>query len=665
MPADKVFKEIEGLSLNAWLYKIEKNQVALTAEGILKGRFQILSYPEVKIAVPFSPKDLDRNIDGWTSWNLFYASFSILEILVQAYQITNDEQFIFFSGELIRQWHAYEKKTILPKGLLWNDHAISARAIALTHFWGSYRNSDIYDDTVAKAVWELQARYADILSRPSHFTYPSNHGVMQNLALLFIGVGFSKLQKVEQYIQIAVERLSDQLTYYINDEGVVLEHSPQYQKTGIEFMTMAFKCITLLNKPIPEGWKRKYQKAIDFYRLLRRPDNTLPMFGDTSKHKDYVGPLILDDEGSINYKDEWKPKKPYDVFPIAGYGIWWEGLSDWPKPEDLSQTVVAWSFFPGHAHKHADEMSVILWAKNQVWWTNVGYWPYGIKGRSNAVSWEGSNAPHLVGESRSSIRNTVLKRYGFSQSLKAIDLERKGEDGYTVRRQIVQVDKNTWIIIDHASGKPADTSRVIWTPSFDLHVSPGGGPSEYILRSEKHKSILITYFLQSEDTKIKLVKGSYSPFAGWVTSNPVSSIIIDQPADNSWTASVWIIENNDQWQIQLDQKPIMKRWKSQEDWEMQISNLSGILNIYRKFDKLRTIKIINGSETFKTLSLRKSTVPDGEKNIIKIAYDHAGKKYPRKRFYIDRHIRVSQIVLVLFILQEAFFIFCRIRANRY
>ena len=57
--------------------------------------------------------------------------------------------------------------------------------------------------------------------------------------------------------------------------------------------------------------------------------------------------------------------------------------------------MVLWANFVSHAHKHADETSMVVWAGGKSWWENVGYWPYGVEGRSEAESWSGSNAPHL------------------------------------------------------------------------------------------------------------------------------------------------------------------------------------------------------------------------------------------------------------------------------
>ena len=81
------------------------------------------------------------------------------------------------------------------------------------------------------------------------------------------------------------------------------------------------------------------------------------------------------------------------VDPAAGYWLRWDGLADWPDPASLGQTVVTWTSPPAPSHKHADELSILVWSKGVPWLTSVGYWPYDDPSRADAESWSGANAP--------------------------------------------------------------------------------------------------------------------------------------------------------------------------------------------------------------------------------------------------------------------------------
>ena len=55
---------------------------------------------------------------------------------------------------------------------------------------------------------------------------------------------------------------------------------------------MAMRLFTLNAIEIPEQWWEKYAKGVEFYALLRRPDGTLPMYGDTTSTSEGFGPPL-------------------------------------------------------------------------------------------------------------------------------------------------------------------------------------------------------------------------------------------------------------------------------------------------------------------------------------------------------------------------------------
>src|SRR4029079_12864911 len=104
---------------------------------------------------------------------------------------------------------------------------------------------------------------------------------------------------------------------------------------------------------------------------------------------------------------------------------------------------------PPPAHKHADDMSVLLWSDGISWLTAAGYWPYDIPGRDESESWPGANAPHVRDESRASIRKARILASGRTGLFSAVDLERRGPGDYLARRQLLHLKPDTWVIVDH------------------------------------------------------------------------------------------------------------------------------------------------------------------------------------------------------------------------
>jgi len=487
---------------------------------------------------------------------------------------------------------------------------------------------------------------------------------MQNLGLLHLAVAFPVLPKAGSYADLARRRLSEQLPHYIDEDGVVLEHSPGYQRFGIELIGMACRYLTLLHQPIPEEWRRKYERAQTVFAALRRPDGSLPGFGDSDGGAtDAVGPFIgaLDVHaqiGPLRPTPRWTPARPFNLFPIAGYAIWWDGLSHWPDAKNLRHTAMTWSYFPNHGHKHADEMSVAMWAGGQLWWTNVGYWPYTIAGRRDAVSWPGANAPHLINEDTASTRSTVLRSFGSSGRLGVADMERTGPGSYVARRQVVHVKPDVWIVVDHVSG--GDTLKTItaWTTSPDVSLRKNRVPGSYTLEARSRLLRLQTFVLASPGATIREFEGSMSPFAGWQAiegvPRPAPAIVIEQSASDAWSIVVWALER-DRDSAKAVAVPRAVSWNGADVWKVEIPTRSGMYEVGRDRN---WIALGNGrGGVIEALEL--DSAPDVARSValINAAFAKGGQAYPRFNDEISRRTKVTYLLLFVFVSQELFFLF--------
>lgn len=661
-PPDPMFNELNGMY---FFFKgiQDKKQLVLTADKLLHGVVDIPGYPQSRISLPFDAGDLEQ---GSPRWRLGLAQFIVPRILLEAYEITNRDEFILSARDVILAFAAYERTAWLPKGFLWNDHALAERILVLGKLWYLYRKHASFQPEIAKVILNLVARTGQLLARPSQFTFNTNHGVMQNLALWHLFLTFPTIPNVEGYKQLALRRLTDQMKFYITDEGVVLEHSPHYQKAGIHFVSSAMRYLTLMDMQVAEDWQEKYNKSKGVYAQARRPDGSLPKFGDTHGGPDKLGPVVTEVDqqgraGVLGYRDKWTPLNTYSVWPVAGYAVWWDGLSDWPNPNKLAQTVIGWSHFPGHAHKHADEMSVSLWAGGQTWWTNVGYWPYGVPGRSEALSWDGSNAPHLVDERSNSVRSTRLVYLGWTNNLAVIDLERRGVDKYRARRQVIYLSPHVWVIIDHISGK--DKSRTNWTTSHNVKLTKTRiGKHSYCLEGENDTGSLSAFVLNSPGNSVKTTSGRLRPFAGWEVVDsvikPTPAIIVEHVPRDSWSAMVWVWHKEEGLCSQLEQAPHMARWTNPEDWTIVVPLKSGGVDVWRKGGKV-TLRDHRGTSKVETLKLAWATDPTHDIGKIAQAYSDAASKYQKFRVLYNYRVKVTWLLVAMFMAQEVFFVIWR------
>lgn len=601
VPDDTLLMEIGSYDLYPSLPWTDARHLVNAAEQLLLGRVELPGFQAETLTLPLNAATM---ASGPTMWQLFIQSLGLPRVLLDAYKADGRAEFLDAAAEYLVAYDAYEGSGWKLGGYIWNDtwrrfvlndHAIAARVPVLTEFWRLYRRSPNYRTNVGEAVFRIAARAAYLLADPSRFTVATNHGVMQNLAACNVRLAFPVIPGVEDHCRLASKRLGEQLAFFINDEGFVLEHSPGYQGFSVRLIGIAFRYLTLSKQEIPKPWFQKYQAAQRVYAELRRPDGSLPVFGDTDGGSDGAGPVIsdVDDQGRAGRPVEraWSPKNALLLAPVAGYCLWWEGLDDWPDPRRLSQTAIAWSYFPGMGHKHADEMSLAVWAGGTSWWSNVGYWPYDTEGREMAESWDGANAPHLIGEPTDSPRETRLRYHGREGPLATIDLERHGPGSYRVRRQVIHVGPSLWIVIDTSSGAKGASTRTIWTTSPSVRLTENAaGDGAYTLTDGNSGQSLRVFFGGVPGTARRKIEGSYSPFGGWSVVGgivrPAPAVVIEQPADGSWALASWSLTGGPGTELELAGAPRMHRWEGAEDWEVILPTAAGPVMLRRQHGQI-------------------------------------------------------------------------------
>jgi hypothetical protein len=666
-PPDSVLRELKEFRLLR-AGPMDRDELVRAAEKLLNGIVDLPEYPAARIGVPFDRRDLDHTEPAW---RLPLAGLVAPGVLLDAYDATDREPFFLAAQKTILQWGAYERRAWLPRGAMWNDHAVAARIAVLTELWRVYRHHPSYQADVGREILEQLGRTAALLAKPGHFTFATNHGIMQNVALLHVSLAFPMLPEVERYKVLALTRLRDQMAFYIDDEGVVLEHSAEYQRFGVELLGMTCRALTLLQQPVPDDWRRKYERAVQVYAALRRPDGSLPTFGDTDGGRDEAGPLVtvFDDQGRcerLRHRVRWVPARPLSVYPVAGNAIWWDGLERWPSQRALRQTVVTWSYFPGHAHKSADEMSVLAWGGGQLWWTNVGYWPYAMAGRSDAESWQNSNAPHLVNEDPKSARNTRLLSLGWSRRLGMVDVERSGTGDYVARRQVVHMRPDVWLIVDRVSGGDTLETSTTWTTAPDVTLRRGPVPGSYVLNAPHSPIQLKKFVVGSPGPRISQLEGSWSPFAGWQVvagvPRPAPAIVIEQPARDSWSIAVWSLENQVNSARSLVR--VVGRWYPPQDWTVELGMRCGTLAVERSGTRI-TIRDVRRRLAIETLDLTPAPEVTHELAPLRASFERAARSYPRFQDLGRRRRIVTQLLLVIFVGQEVIFWFIRRNHARY
>jgi hypothetical protein len=614
-PDDQVLKAVAAIHLRQPIFHrtavgADSRRYTEAAERLLRGEVQFDRLAPIEVDVPFTAANLER---GLPTHQLHLAGLATAAILLGAHDETGDDRYLRAAGKEIEAFAAIDRWTLVPRGLLWNDHALAAQVGLLADYWWRVRQRSDLAPEHARMVLSLVNRVTARLAKPELFTYRTNHGVMQNIALLQSSRAFPYLDPDRERARVACGRLTEQLRYYVSPEGPVLEHSAHYHFYGL-YLLESFMQLALAEPcGLPAALAQRIARARAFAELLRRPDGSLPVFGNTDHH---------DSSGDTSDESSWGPPRPTSrLFAASGYAVWWDGLQGGPAGDALAQTVTTWSRFPSNAHKHADDMSVGVWAGGRTWLAGTGYWPYGVRGVDGANGWRGSNAPHIVDEGRRSVAAARLVAAADSPRAHAIELERTARDGVTrINRQIIAIDGRLWLIVDSAVSS-RDSSRIARVFGFgperrlrrlaagDFLIDVDGPGATTPMPNPAPLGATPAARLSIVGTVVRtptIVDGQIEPFGGWaVTSGTpvaVPAIEVEQPAG---TVVASVLRVGDAPALAALPSPVLADDATPGSWSLRIepadrATADGITTVRRRS---RAIEITTADGRTETLDL--------------------------------------------------------------
>jgi len=606
------------------------NDVVSYADDILKGYIHVDGVGLIDLTVGYGLAFKYKS-----NWQLMFCGFFIPAVLVRAYRLTGNVNYLEKAEDFIVGWNRFEAAMWLPQGFVWNDHAVASRAMVLSEFWVEYRDSELYTDKNSKEVFESIERAGRLLSNDSLYTFNTNHGAMQNLAFLKLAAYFPSVDVFNVNRMKVLERALEQYQYLIDSSGVVMEHSAGYQKFVVDILDDLLQVLIADDYSIPNSLKSKFLSAKDFLAFIDRGVGYPPV-GDT----DVVD--AVDIKGECFSQDTLGSESEEMVFPDSGYGVF-RVLDKYS--EVFSQVVMTWSYNVGMGHKHADELSLNIWSCGINLISNVGYWPYTDSRRSQAEGWSGSNAPHLINEKYNSIRGSKARYKGESEGVHFIDVTRSEASGFSVGRQVIMISPYRWLVVDNFSDSKHRSVRTLWNfgawwkkcKISDWYYECGGRSDRLGLR-----------FLSSDITRVESLSGAEDPLSGWIAKGqsvkPVNSLLLENDSKSSWNVFLFEFDGGGSEVVtgfDMD-------FTSEERWDLRfydgsyISRGEGVLSVMVDGD-------VNNVNLYEVVNF-----DSGVGNLLSKA---EARYLPKFRPLIPYRIKVSFASLCLFFVMS-FVLFC-------
>ncbi|PFZ67921.1 heparinase II/III domain-containing protein [Bacillus wiedmannii] len=410
------------------IYKTSKDTLRV-ANLILDNKFHFFNSLDV---IDFN-EGIDWNYRHHTApdtYQLYMHALNVLCHLLNAYEQTNDEEYLEKSREIFLSWINYEKQKPNNK-MLWYDHPTAYRTHNL-----------VYLALIAKEKLPIEEKeYIELLVTHGKYLFDdknyhkNNHGIMMDRALIMLGIILDHPES-NRWIEKGIWRLKDTFYFSYSQQGVHLENSPEYHR----IVRNLYKSIeNFLNKndlTLGEDVVTRLEMSDEYFNYIVKPNGLTPAIGDS-------GLLPIGAQNKI-----------YDSFhdQVAGITVMQS------KDEDNPENSTWLSFVCGYGtttHKHYDDLSVNIFYKGHDILVDPGKYSYGRSPvRSYVISPQAHNTIAFPNEryvfDKSQGVNRKIKTTSFVSTNK-MDMVQGINGGYKdtlFKRTVIFLKPNLVIFLD-------------------------------------------------------------------------------------------------------------------------------------------------------------------------------------------------------------------------
>lgn len=486
--------QIEFLGYDQFDYYIKMRRrnddnVILRANNSLEDIYQFNDFPPISMHID-KIWNLNEKFKN-NSHELYANSLTILWDLIIAHQKTQNDLFLVKGKEVILSW-IKENHRINPmkSRYAWNDHSTATRTIAILLFMDYY---SMFYEVDGKLIDDINKYCSDalyFLSNPLNYTYRHNHGIFQDIALLFLSKHISKDSFQNKYINIAIKRFEKQILTTISPKGIHLENSAGYNFV-IDNQIHSF--MLFLNKT--DNLDEEVQKRIQFLKknkdIFLFPNNELVPVGDTHRHKFYYD-IELDSTLCV-----------YDT--LAGFGVF--------KNKENEYLLIRSNGILSN-HLHQDGLSFVYYANGNVIVTETGFLDFSNSVErqfSKSVQAHNTILPKILLDKFNIQTRCQFKSYAINDNYYYSELLGEVEK-YPVKREFLLHNENYLLIIDSLQQEyPEDWIRIFNLSDYIKEVNV---ISETVIELKMINDEI--FFFSSYKNPLEVVLGSNSPKIGWL-----------------------------------------------------------------------------------------------------------------------------------------------------
>lgn len=235
--------------------------------------YSVHGFPDFEITAPI---DWTADPHGNNSWRLFFQDLHwITELPTRS------------AAYVLTSWAEQVLPLDSPLDYTWYDAAVAQRLDSAVEFIDRYlADGGPFDPRVLLATAKILLTHRAVLAEPDCYTSWSNHGLMQDIALLRQALRFEHLPGAARLGELAERRLVTHQVAAVADDGVHIENSPGYHLFFTGLLLDVIDVYGAHGKRPPEAILRARDRLIATLPDFVQPNQTFPQFGDTAN-----GPL--------------------------------------------------------------------------------------------------------------------------------------------------------------------------------------------------------------------------------------------------------------------------------------------------------------------------------------------------------------------------------------
>ncbi|WP_130860472.1 heparinase II/III domain-containing protein [Gracilibacillus phocaeensis] len=465
--------------------------------------------------------EIDWNQDPFNNrtWCYYLHSLSPVNYLMNAYEYEKQTIYIDKAKEIINSWE--ENNSINSQFVseyAWKDHSTANRVVAIIYFWSNYIHTNLYEKKFEKRLMSLLERHGEFLYDNDNYNFRNNHGVYQDRALIELATIFPELHNSKLWYERAIDRLMNYVEKFVSNEGVHKEHSAAYHILMLRLLGEIDEFLSYYNRGVPELHKIIH-KMEEYLAYVVKPNGIIPMTGDSGpdsifsiKGFNFNNPKLLyvRSNGSKGEKTENEI-----VYREDGVAIF---RNEWGKNIPLYINFTA--AFHSLAHKHADDLSVLLTIGKTDFFVDSGKYNYQEKDEFRKY-FRSTLAHNVVTMNRKSYElkpsqagKSRITKYGIKNEYSFVVGTHELYPGVKMKRTLIHLKNFSSVLVhDELESPKMHTYSQIFNIGKDVEVTPV--TKKKILLKSTIENNQIELLQVNHVTEFKNYKGETDPIAGW------------------------------------------------------------------------------------------------------------------------------------------------------